>query len=171
MSEEKRTLYQLTDELESIFDSISESQGEISEQDEKKLAEIQSLLSSKVDSIVQYRKMLDDKVDTVDKRIKELSEHKTVLKNKIASFESYIVNCLRKMDIKKAFGDLHYINLPKPRKAVSVYNEKALPELYIKKEVVEKIDKKLLLDKLKSGEEIFGAELVDAKQSITFKLG
>jgi len=169
--QENQTLYKLTDDLIDVFNSISESQGEISEKDEAKLAQVQELLQQKVDKVVEYRKLLDDKLDIVDKRIKELSEHKNVLKNKIANFESYIVNCLAKMDSKKVFGDTHYINLPKPRKVVIVYNEKALPDDYIKKEVVEKIDKKLLLDKLKSGEEIFGAELVDAKQSITFKLG
>lgn len=167
-----QSLYSISEEFSLTLEELMLSEGEIDENQEKKLSEIQSLLSSKTDSIVGWVKSQEDLIALADQRIKELQAFKAAINSKLDKFDVYANNCMNRLNVSKLEGTLSAIKKRKPTKVVVIHNENEIPLDFIKTPepkaeiMIQEIGKAI-----KSGQAVPGASLQDSKKiSITYDL-
>jgi hypothetical protein len=164
------SLYEITEEMEELGNSLLN--GEITEDFEEKEKMLQELLIHKTDSIVFWRQKQIDFHDSIDKRIKELTQLKSKVATTIDRFDNYVISCMNKLEIKKLEGKFDKITLPKPRKAVYILNKDKIPPKYKVEKIIHQINtsKTKIKKAIESGEIVEGAELRDGKQSIKYSI-
>lgn len=168
-----RSLYGLATELQTLENLMMECENP--EQDfeatAKKMEELTVLIQQKTDSVVGYKHYLDDGLEAIEKRIKEMEAFKKAVEKRIDKYEDYVKNCLKILGVTKIEGNLASISLHKPSQKVDVIDEDSIPIEFITIEEVRKIDKNKIKDAIKAGRTVDGAGMVEGKQTIKFKTG
>lgn len=166
----KKSLYEISHEIESFVEKIIENGGELSEDQEKDLIELDSFLSTKLDQCVYVIQKQEDFIKCAKERITELTDAKRVREKAISTIKTAMVEAMQKTGKTKHVGELMAIKLRKPSKKVEIYDQELLPIEYIsiKKEIV--IDKRSLLADLKEGRLVEGAKVIDGEQGLTIGL-
>lgn len=142
-----------------------------SEDNQKTQSELIELIQTKVDSVVYFAQSQEDLLEAFDKRIKELQEAKKIVSSRNERFEKYIISCLDLLQTQSLKGTLSTISLRKPSQIVEIYDEGLLsPELFRTKSIIE-VDKETIKEKIKNGQEIQGAKLIEGKRTVSFKIG
>lgn len=150
------TLFNLTDDYKQVYDLIAEQGDEQTLTDT--LASINDALEDKADGYVAVIKTLEGDNKAIDDEIKRLQQRKTTNKNGIDRLKKSLKEAMEttgKTKFKTALNSYTIANNP-PSK--DVIDEKLIPEDYWVSQAP-KINSKLLLDDLKAGKEIPGAEL------------
>jgi hypothetical protein len=162
------SLYQITEEVEQLVNELVASNGELTPELEEKQLLVQKMLLEKTDSVVGYARYLEDSIELVNRRKKEIAELEQQLERRLSRYKDYLKFCMQKMGQKKIETPFSKLSLGRPRLSVSVTNEELLDKKYfrIKKEV----DKKLLGDDLANGVEVEGAYLRQGEESISVKM-
>lgn len=114
-------------------------------------------LNVKAENIVKLIKNMDGDVEAFKSEEKRLYEKRKSLENSIIRLKDYLHGTMKAMDIKNIDAGLFKIRIQNNAPSVSIVSEEVIPEAYKSYEV--KVDKKALLDALKNGEVIEGAEL------------
>jgi hypothetical protein len=171
--EKELSLYNISSQFLELEQKLIDQGGEVTEQDEIILKEINELLLNKVDSCVGFVQKQENFIDAIDSRINELQELKNKVKKGLEKFEDYAINCMEAMNKKELKGEFWKIVLPKRRESVEIFDIDQLPIDVIRVETIIKHspDKKLIKEKIKAGEEVAGAKIVLGKQTISFKGG
>lgn len=117
-------------------------------------------LQNKSTNILKYIRNLELEAISVKTEIERLEDVKKNRENKVKSLKGYLKNVLIFLDKKKIETELGNYNLRKSSK-VEIIDMSRLPEecLRIKQEVLP--DKMLIAQKMKNGEEIEGAVIVE----------
>lgn len=150
------TLFNLTDDYKQVYDLIAEQGDEQTLTDT--LASINDALEDKADGYVAVIKTLEGDNKAIDDEIKRLQQRKTTNKNGIDRLKESLKEAMEttgKTKFKTALNSYTIANNP-PSK--DVVDEKLIPKHYWVSQAP-KINSKLLLDDLKAGKEIPGAEL------------
>ncbi|GAA6817899.1 hypothetical protein HpBTM60_04730 [Helicobacter pylori] len=150
------TLFNLTDKYKQVYDLIAEQGDEQALNDT--LASIKDALEDKADGYVAIIKTLEGDNKAIDDEIKRLQQRKTTNKNGIDRLKESLKEAMEttgKTKFKTALNSYTIANNP-PSK--DVIDEKLIPKDYWVSQAP-KINSKLLLDDLKAGKEIPGAEL------------
>lgn len=168
-----RSLYGLATELQTLENLMLDCENpELdTEAIEKKQGELLVLIQQKTDSVVGYAHYLNDGLDAIDKRIKEMGDFKKAVERRIERYEEYAKNCLKILGVTKIEGNLASITLCKPAQIVDVIDEDSIPIEFVTIEEVRKIDKAKIKDAIKEGRKVEGAGMVEGKQTIKFKTG
>ena len=163
------SLYNISSEFEQLLFNISESGGEVQEIQEQRLHDLMFLLESKTDNCVEYLRMVEDEIETVSNRVKELETILKQKKTKLESYENYLRMCLTSFGKDKLKGKIHQISLRKPTKKVEIVADHLIPFEFLEVKEVVSFKRKEIGDALKSGVEVSGAVLVDGKASLSWK--
>jgi predicted nucleic acid-binding Zn-ribbon protein len=160
------SLYAITEEFQKLNQLLVQNQGEIDENQELILAELNELLQKKTDGVVGYQKKLKDQILIAKARRDEISDYVKALEKRKESFESYIYDCLENAD--HFSGELHKIKRRKPAKVLKITDKDKIPFEFLEIVKETKVLQSEIKKQLRSGASIDGAELVDSnKKSIT----
>jgi hypothetical protein len=170
MTEEKKiSLYNISERLLEVEQKIALLGGEVDDDVEEILSEISLELSTKVDGVVDYIKSKSNHIDEIKKREGELKDLRTVEENSLDRFKEYVVTCMGRMKAKKLEGKYSRISKRKPLKKLSIADKNQIPIEFIEIIETSKIDTAEIKKRLKTGENIPGAKLVDGVEGLLIK--
>ena len=164
------SLYQMNLELKEALDAIAEKGGEIELSDEQRINHLTSLLSTKTDACAGWRQTMLDYAAAIDARMTELKDLLDGLNARVERFDDYVLDCLKLAGTESFKGEFYEIKARKPSKKVEVFDESLLPVEFVHiPEPAPKIMASEIAKRLKAGEEVPGARLIDGKKSVTSK--
>lgn len=131
-------------------------------------AELIALIQRKVDNCAEYMNRIDDYVDAIDKRIKELEQYADNAQKKKESFRKYLKLAIDQLGVDELSGEIHTIKFRKPSKVCVIDDQTLLPAKYKAVETIVKVDK-ISLKKDLEKEAIEGAHLEEGKSSLIIK--
>ncbi len=159
-----RSLFEIDEDLRKALDSIEvDEDGCIATESFNKITALQEERDRKIEGIALYYKETLVEVEALKAEAKTLSERAKIAENRAESLKKYLISSLNGECLKTSRVTISY------RKSVSVdVDEDLLSKKYFIRKVEEKPDKKAILELLKSGKRVMGAELIE-KQNIQIK--
>lgn len=161
-----KPLYELTGDLQQIQALADE--GVPMEQLQDTIDLIDADFDAKVESCVMVIANQQGYIDALKAEEKALAERRKAAENQAENLKRYVKDCMIKADKTKA-GTIKQATLTKPRKVLSIFDEEKLSDEYRQQVISYKTDKKAIETKLKAGEEVAGAELVDSDYGLRIK--
>ena len=133
----KNTLYDLSNETKRLDQLLESNEGEITEEIERELINLQENLLNKVDSCAGYELYLKDTIAAIKNRKNQFGALQNRVEKKLDMFKTYLKRCLRHGGMKSVESEFSKITLGDEREQF-VFDEDALPEEYFKIETIEK---------------------------------
>lgn len=121
------------------------------------LENVEGDLQEKYENIGKLLAEIDASIAALKSEEDRLHEKRKVMENKKASIKDYAFRNLKLLNIPKLQTPLFAYSIKRNPGSVNIVNEELIPaEYYVTKF---ELSKKLMLEKLKNGEEVPGAEL------------
>ncbi|MEK0176165.1 siphovirus Gp157 family protein [Tetragenococcus halophilus] len=149
------TLYKLTDNYQHVLEIAEQLDPETLKDT---LDGINDAIDDKAENTAKVIRELEGNINTLAAEIQRLNERKTALNNNVRFLKEYLQNEMEKVGKDKIKSDLFTVGIQNNPPSVYVENEKKVPLDYFV-EQDPKLDKTLLKNALKNGNEIEGAEL------------
>lgn len=153
-------LYELTEMYKNIWDLVEDDEVDLDTL-ETALGQIEDNIEIKAESLAKLIKGIDGDIDTLKAEEKRLADKRRVLENKQKNIKGYLENQLRVMEIDKIKTPLFTVSLQKNPPSVEILDEDKIPEQF--KKVTYTVVKKDILEALKNGQVIEGAEIKQTK--------
>lgn len=151
-------LYEIKNDLREVLDLVSnEESGELYTDT---LESLQLEFEDKAEGVALYIKELNAEAEAIKAEENVLSERRKAKENKAEKLKQYLSNNMMEVGVKKIDTSKVALSFRKST-AVSITNEKDIPEAYTEIVKTAKIDKKAIGDAIKSGQVVPGAELVE----------
>ena len=155
------TLYEIERQYLEIL-SIDESDPDMLAAKKQALDEINESLEIKADNIARFIRNLDADITALKTEEDRLAEKRRVLQNKQTWLKSYLFNVLKELKLQSIKAGIFNISIRKSPPSVSVKDQALIPrEFFIP--VEPKLDLRAIAEKLKSGEQVPGAELTQGE--------
>lgn len=154
-----RKLYQISDELVELLDQVDPETGELPAQ----LDLITADFKAKGENVVAYTLNLEAVIEKRKELIKSWQAMNKADESRIASLRGYLQHNMSKTGIKEieAVDGSFKARLLRERDAsVDVYDERQIPDLYMREKITRDPDKKLIGQALKDGFDVPGARIV-----------
>lgn len=152
-------LYELTDNYLAVLELAEESDS-IAIKDT--LDSIESVIDEKAENIAKLIKSLEATEEALKNEIQRLQQRKTSINNNIRNIKDYLQSEMERSGKMKIKGTLFNIGIQNNPPSLKVVDEKKIPlDYFIEQEP--KLDKALVKEKLRGGEEIEGAEMIQTK--------
>ncbi|OMF70468.1 siphovirus Gp157 family protein [Paenibacillus glucanolyticus] len=158
-------LYELTEQYQSILEMARE--GAEGFDYEQMLDGMEGAISDKLDGYCKVIKTLEAEAEAVKTESLRLSQRETSLKNQVSRIKEAMKSGMIRLNIDKHKSTLFTVSVTKPRQRVEVTNLDAVPSELIR--VTRDVDKKSVMDLLKSGQKVHGVELVDGESGLTIR--
>jgi hypothetical protein len=164
-----RSLYEISYEYQLAFDNITNLLEDVDIADKdaiisNTLANITHEFDNKALNVARYIGNLEHELLGVKEATKRLQVRAKATENKIDKLREYLLNEMRKLDKKSIKSDEIMLTLRNNPAKVVITDEESLPA-DVKYKVTEiKVDKKLIGDKIKSGEDVQGAVLTSSQR-------
>lgn len=144
---------------------------DISEEDKDKINEELSLaLQNKSKNIINYNNYLSDLIANADIEIKRIQNYKKMLQNRQDRFNSYLLENMNALSIKKIETPVGSVTVVKSPLSVEITDESKVPEKYKTQVITTKIDKtKIKNDFKETGEVIEGVQYNTNNTHLLFK--
>lgn len=153
-------LYQINADMRRALHAleVAEEQGDAAayEQAMLELGGLSMAREEKLAACCAYHRELESDLESLEREIERLETRKAAAKTRLESWREYIA--LNLGDGQTWKNELFKLSWRKST-AVTVSDEKALPELYWRERIVREIDKKAIAEDLKVGAQIPGATL------------
>ncbi|MCF1614659.1 siphovirus Gp157 family protein [Tetragenococcus koreensis] len=149
------TLYELTGDYLKLIEMAEDND---SEAIKDTLESVNEAIDDKAENTAKVIRELEGRSETKKKEAQRLRESATSLDNQIRNLKSYLQEQLELTNRTKIQGELFTVSVQNNPPSVYVENEKKVPLDYFV-EQDPKLDKTLLKNALKNGNEIDGAEL------------
>lgn len=169
MTKNKLTLFDLVKTSRELIDTLIETGGELTEDLEAALIENKEALESKA---VGYAYT----IDSIDKEIEQLKDMEKQIKARSKALESAkerikkaLLSGLISCEVEKIEAPQYKITVGKKRAFVKYNNKELIPEGFYKTSITKSLDKTLVTQKLKAGEEVPGAELIEGEKQLYIK--
>lgn len=160
----KLKLYEISGVFNQVYEMILDDDADI-EMIADTLESIEFDRDKKVENTASFIKSLEADTDILKAEIDRLATKKRIKENKIDGLKKYLKGQFEVMGITKAGGNIYTVSLQNnpPSVRADENNEelKKLEYLWIKQP--DKLDKKRLLEELKLGNVIVGAEIQKTK--------
>lgn len=160
-------LYELSDAMRQVQEAAE------SGADEHTVAEALEQLSGefrdKAQGVAYVIKNLSASAGTIDDEIKRLQDRKSSLNKKVDRLKQYLIDNMRAEGLSSVDDGILRATVSKPRPVAVINDDLVIPDSYMRIKTDVAVDKKLLLDDLKSGKEVPGAKLGESKPSLTIK--
>ena len=154
------SLYDITEEKEAITALLEMDQGEVTEDHETLITQVEQMIALKTDRVVGFYNYLTDEITGFIK-VREAAQKR---------LKDYVADCMAKLKVKSFEGDFYEIKERKPSKVLHINHESLVPVDYTTVETVVKVNKAELKEAIKSGTiTVEGIDLVDGDRSIQFK--
>lgn len=160
-------LYEIGTEMQALYNLIEMDAGEVTEEHEELISQVNEIIEKKTDSIGEVFHKLNDEIELADKHIKRLQEYKKARKNNVERLKTLIGDYLNQVGEKKIQGQLFEATKRKPTPRAEIEDENKIPRELTQIKV--EVKKGEVLKKLKAGEDIPGAKLVEGKEAILIK--
>ena len=147
LTENYNNILELADNPEVTEDMIKEALDSISEEIELKAVNIAKLIKS-IESDIAGVKAEKDRLAAKEKS----------MSNKVKNLKEYLYSAMKLTGKEKIKTDLFSFNIQKNPASVNVVSDTDIPEEFLV-EMPKQINKKAILEKLKSGETVPGCEL------------
>lgn len=162
------TLYNITEEFSALERLLEMDEGEITPELELLQHAAYELLAQKTDGYVGFVDKLKNEIEQAGEamqRLKAFVEHREKC---IDRCNRYVKDCMMKMGASVIKGKLSEIKLTKPRQHVEIIDRDKIPPEFItiKQEIA--ISKKEIGDKIRAGEEVPGAMLVNGEEGVKY---
>lgn len=155
-------LYELTEMYQNIWELIGDEDIDLDAL-EIALGQVEDTLETKAESMAVLVKSIDGDVSALKEEEGRLSKRRKALENKQTNIKLYLENQLKFMGIDKVKTKLFTVTLQNNPPSVNVLNEDLIGKEWWKTVTTTTLDKKNLLDALKLGQVIEGAEIKQGK--------
>lgn len=152
-------LYELTDnymQLVELADQLDE------ETFRNTLESIQDSIEDKVENTAKVIKSIEADVQAIKEEEKRLEERRQALEKKIDNIKDYLKEQLEKAGIDKVKRATFTVSIQNNPPKAEIVDEKSIPLQFMIPQPA-KVDKRAILEKLKSGEHVPGAALVQER--------
>ena len=162
-------LYELNLAFNNLLEVLENTEDEITKDlVTNSLNEIKMQTTEKIENIIKYIKNLESETVAIETEVKRLQQRKKATENKINRLKEYLKDFTSTTENKKYNTGLFTLSVRKNAPSVNVVDLKAIPNTFIKKEVVETVDKAAIKKAIKDGQEVSGVELIQS-ESILIK--
>ena len=155
-------LYELTEMYKNIWDLVEDDEIDL-ETLEKALSNIEDNIEAKAENTAKLIKGIDGDINTLKEEENRLAKKRRALENKQKNIKEYLEMQLKVMEIDKVKTPLFTVALQKNPPSVNITNEDLIPDQFKKTVTTVSVVKKDLLEALKSGQVIEGAEIKQGK--------
>lgn len=151
-------LYELAEMYKNIWDLVEDDEIDL-ETLETALSQVEDNLETKAENMAKLIKGIDGDINTLKEEENRLAKKRRALENKQKNIKEYLEMQLKVMEIDKVKTPLFTVALQKNPPSVNIIDEDLIPEQFKKTVTTTSVVKKDLLDALKNGEVIEGAEI------------
>ena len=168
-----RSLYEISTQMQNIYDELEDGIGIDEETGEIKPEIIQALTITKnelQEKAIDYGyviKNFENEIDIYDREINRLKERKKQMQNIKDRIKSILTNAMIEFGIVKLQGKTLSLSF-RESESVEVTDERMLEERFVKTEIKTSPDKIAIKNAIKNGEDVQGAMLVK-KQNLQIK--
>ena len=155
-------LYELTEMYKNIWDLVEDDEIDL-ETLETALSQVEDNLETKAESMAKLVKGIDGDVTALKEEENRLAKRRKALENKQTNIKLYLENQLNVMGIDKVKTPLFTVALQNNPPSVNILDENLIPEQYKKSVTTTSIVKKDILEALKDGQVVEGAEIKQGK--------
>ena len=155
-------LYELTEMYKNIWDLVEDDEIDLDTL-EKALSNIEDNIEAKAENMAKLIKGIDGDINTLKEEENRLAKKRRALENKQKNIKEYLEMQLKVMEIDKVKTPLFTVALQKNPPSVNITNEDLIPDQFKKTVTTVSVVKKDLLEALKSGQVIEGAEIKQGK--------
>lgn len=155
-------LYELTEMYKNIWDLVEDDEIDLDTL-EKALSNIEDNIEAKAENTAKLIKGIDGDINTLKEEENRLAKKRRALENKQKNIKEYLEMQLKVMEIDKVKTPLFTVALQKNPPSLNITNEDLIPEQFKKTVTTVSVVKKDLLEALKSGQVIEGAEIKQGK--------
>lgn len=155
-------LYDLTEMYQNIWDLIGDDEADLDAL-EKALSSIEDNIEIKAENTAKLIKGIDGDISILKEEENRLAKKRKALENKQKNIKGYLEMQLKAMEIDKVKTPLFTVALQKNPPSVNILDEDLIPDIYKKTVTTVSVVKKDLLDALKEGQVIAGAEIKQDK--------
>lgn len=149
-------LYELTEAYRNIENLLSDEEAD-TEALEKALSQVEDSIENKAENIAKLVRNIDGDIKALKDEEKRLAGRRKALENKQRDIKKYLELQLKTLEIDKVKTKLFTIYIQNNAPSVKITDEEAIPEDFYK--YSKSIVKKDILEALKDGEEVPGAEI------------
>ena len=160
-------LYELSQNFNNLIEVLENTEDEnLKELIKNSMNQLTLETNEKIENIIKYIKNLEATTSALETEAKRLNDRKVKTLKKIDHLKNYLKDFTSSLESKKYNTGIFNISIRKNAAAVVVENEFLIPSEYCKTEVVRKIDKAAIKEKLKAGEVIEGVKLQQSESII-----
>ena len=160
-------LYELNNNFNNLIEVLENTEDEnIKELIKKSMDQITLETNEKIENIIKYIKNLEAEAEALEKESKRLNDRKVRTLKKVENLKNYLKDFTNTLDSKKYHTGIFNISIRKNAASLIIDNEFLVPEEYCKTEVIRKVDKVAIKEKLKAGEVIEGVKLQQSESKI-----
>lgn len=161
-----QTLYEIKNEYLEALDAIEYNEdGEVIGYE--KLKELEGLFDEKAESVACYIKSIEAEAKAIKDEIERLKERLDAKESKAETLKDYLTEMMEAADKSKLETSKVKISF-RTSKSANIIDEAKIPEWFFEEVKTKKLLKKDVLDALKSGSTVEGAELL-VKKNIQLK--
>lgn len=155
-------LYELTEIYNNIWNLVSDDEVDLDTL-ETALSQVEDNIEVKAENLAKLIKSIDGDIEFIKAEETRLSKKRKALENKQQNIKSYLESQLTTMKLDKVKTPIFTVAMQNNPPSVNILDESLIPRKYIKVETTETISKKDILDDLKQGLIIGGAEIKQGK--------
>lgn len=150
-------LYELTEAYQNVSNLIE--MGLPEEEIAQVLDTLEGAIEEKAGNIALMIQNMDADIEAIKAEESRLYDRRKALENKKTSLKQYLEDNFKAMGIKNVKTPTHTIALQNNPPGVYILDEKALPDVFLRHFEKWEPDKKMILQALKDGQEVPGAEI------------
>ena len=149
-----RKFFEITDEIVAVKTDLFASE----EEQEQRLEILLNELSTKEDGVWHFYKSLQQDIDLADEYIEKIKGEKKKRQNTQKSLKGMVIDAYQQTEALPKYSTFNPLKILSSA-SVDVIDENKIPKEYWKEKVVYVLDKKKMLEHLKKGKTIAGADL------------
>ena len=160
-------LYELNQNFNNLIEVLENTEDEnLKELIKNSMDQLALETNEKIENIIKYIKNLEATATALETEVKRLNDRKVKTLKKVDHLKNYLKDFTNTLDNKKYNTGIFNISIRKNAASVIVDNEFLVPDEFCKTEVIRKVDKVALKEKLKAGEVIEGVKLQQTESII-----
>lgn len=149
------TLYDLTGSYAQIQQMIEEGADDLS----GILETVEGAIEEKLEGYAMVIRNIESDVEGLKGEEKRLADRRKTMENGILRMKKSMQDSLSSTEGKKIVGEKFTFTIRKNPPALKVLDEKLIPKKFISTSTVKTIDNKAIVEQLKAGNKVAGAEL------------
>ena len=160
-------LYELNQNFNNLIEVLENTEDEnLKELIKNSMDQLALETNEKIENIIKYIKNLEATATALETEVKRLNDRKIRTLKKVENLKNYLKDFTNTLDSKKYNTGIFNISIRKNAAAIIIENEFLVPSEYVKTEIIRKVDKIALKEKLKAGEVIEGVKLQQSESII-----